>query len=169
MSWVNKKRKMIITRRIEVFVCESDKGLRKEYYDKLYKIRDVARDAANAATSHLFILDNSIPYLDEGSKAFIKVLLTQNLSGRILDVGCGYGPIGLVLASFIPHGEFLLIDVNARACMLARENAKNMNLSNVRVVESDIYQNVTGMFDNIVTNPPIRAGKKVIYKIYMVL
>ena len=105
-------------------------------------------------------------YLDEGSKAFIKVLLTQNLSGRILDVGCGYGPIGLVLASFIPHGEFLLIDVNARACMLARENAKNMNLSNGRVVECDIYQNVTGMFDNIVTNPPIRAGKKVIYKIF---
>ena len=54
---------MIITRRIEVFVCENDKEHRKAYYDKLYAIRDVARDAANAATSHLFMLDNSIPYL----------------------------------------------------------------------------------------------------------
>lgn len=105
-------------------------------------------------------------YLDEGSNAFLKVLLKQNLSGRILDVGCGYGPIGLVLASFIPQAEFLLIDVNTRACMLARENATNMKLPNVKVVESDIYQNVEGTFDNIVTNPPIRAGKKVIYKIF---
>ena len=63
---------MIITRRIEVFVCESDKGLRKEYYEKLYAIRDIARDAANAATSHLFMLDNSIPYLDDKSKEAIK-------------------------------------------------------------------------------------------------
>ena len=58
---------MIITRRIEVFVCESDKEQRKACYDNLYAIRDIARDAANTATSHLFMLDNSIPYLDEGS------------------------------------------------------------------------------------------------------
>ena len=68
---------MIITRRIEVFVCESDKGLRKEYYEKLYAIRDIARDAANAATSHLFMLDNSIPYLDDKSKEAIKFVGTK--------------------------------------------------------------------------------------------
>ena len=62
---------MIITRRIEVFVCDSDKEQRKAYYDKLYAIRDIARDAANAATSHLFMLDNSIPYLDDESKEAI--------------------------------------------------------------------------------------------------
>lgn len=65
---------MIITRKIEVFVCESDKDLRKEYYDKLYAIRDVARKAANAATSHLFMLDNSVPYLDEETKNNIQYL-----------------------------------------------------------------------------------------------
>lgn len=65
---------MIITRKIEVFVCESDKDLRKEYYDKLYAIRDVARKAANAATSHLFMLDNSVPYLDEETKGKMQYL-----------------------------------------------------------------------------------------------
>ena len=68
---------MIITRRIEVFVCENDKEHRKAYYDKLYAIRDVARDAANAATSHLFMLDNSIPYLDDKSKEAIKFVGTK--------------------------------------------------------------------------------------------
>lgn len=68
---------MIITRRIEVFVCENDKEQRKAYYDKLYAIRDIARDAANAATSHLFMLDNSIPYLDEQSKEAIKFVGTK--------------------------------------------------------------------------------------------
>ena len=68
---------MITTRRIEVFICEDDKDLRKEYYDKLYKIRDIARDAANAATSHLFMLDNSIPYLDDKSKESLRFVGTK--------------------------------------------------------------------------------------------
>ena len=71
------RKTMIITRRIEVFICEDDKDLRKEYYDKLYKIRDIARDAANAATSHLFMLDNSIPYLDDKSKEMIRFVGTK--------------------------------------------------------------------------------------------
>ena len=64
---------MIITRKIEVFVCESDKDLREEYYDKLHTIRDIARKAANAMVSHLFMLDNSVPYLDEETKNNIQV------------------------------------------------------------------------------------------------
>ena len=68
---------MIITRKIEIFICESDKELRKYYYERLYKLRDTARDAANAATAHLFMLDNQIPYLDEESKNNIKYLGTK--------------------------------------------------------------------------------------------
>ena len=59
---------MVITRKIEVFICESDKDLRRSYYDKLYDIRNIAQKAANAATSHLFMLDNKIPYLDEAGE-----------------------------------------------------------------------------------------------------
>ena len=105
-------------------------------------------------------------YLDEGTNAFLKVLLKQNISGRNLDVGCGYGPIGGVLAYFYPGANFILIDINTRACALALENTRALGLNNVEIVESDIYQNVEGTFENIFINPPIRAGKKVIYKMF---
>ena len=105
-------------------------------------------------------------YLDEGTNAFLKVLLKQNISGRNLDVGCGYGPIGGVLAYFYPGANFILIDINSRACALALENTRALELNNVEIVESDIYQNVEGTFENIFINPPIRAGKKVIYKMF---
>lgn len=105
-------------------------------------------------------------YLDEGSYALMKVLIKQNIQGRNLDVGCGYGPIGGSLAYFYPDSQFILIDINIRACALARENVQALNLTNVEVIESDIYQNVEGTFDNIFINPPIRAGKKVIYKMF---
>ena len=68
---------MIITRKIEVFVCESDEDLRRSYYEKIYDMRNVARNAANAATSHLFMLDNKIPYLDEESKKSIQFVGTK--------------------------------------------------------------------------------------------
>ena len=68
---------MIITRKIEIFVCESDKELRKAYYEKLYAIKNIAHAAANAATSHLFMLDNKIPYLSEESRETIQFIGTK--------------------------------------------------------------------------------------------
>lgn len=104
--------------------------------------------------------------IDEGTYAFLKVLIPLRLKGRILDVGCGYGALGLTLASFIPSSDFVLVDVNDRALNLASENIKRLNLRNVTCLRSDIYQNVEGQFDSIVINPPIRAGKKVIYQMF---
>lgn len=71
---------MVITRKIEVFIPDSDKDQRRAYYDKLYAIKNIARDAANAATSHMFHLDNTIPYLDETSKQSIQYLGTKGTS-----------------------------------------------------------------------------------------
>ena len=105
-------------------------------------------------------------YLDEGSHALMKILIKQDMSGRNLDVGCGYGPIGGIMAYFNPGAQFILIDINTRACALAKENTRALGLNNVEVIESDVYQNVEGTFDNIFINPPIRAGKKVIYKMF---
>lgn len=65
---------MIITRKIEVFVCESDKDLRRAYYDKLYANRDIAVKVANMAVSHLFALDNTMPYLSDDDKETITFL-----------------------------------------------------------------------------------------------
>lgn len=60
-----------------MFICESNKDLRRSYYDKLYDIRNIAQKAANAATSHLFMLDNKIPYLDEASREAIRFVGTK--------------------------------------------------------------------------------------------
>lgn len=104
--------------------------------------------------------------LDEGTSAFLKVLLPLHLGERILDLGCGYGALGLTLAYFAPDSVFVVADINLRALRLTRENVASLGLKNVTVVESDIYQNIQGAFDTIVINPPIRAGKKVIYAMF---
>ena len=65
---------MVITRKIEVFICENDKDQRRAYYEKLYANRDIAVKAANLAISHLFALDNTMPYLSEESKESIEFL-----------------------------------------------------------------------------------------------
>ena len=65
---------MVITRKIEVFIPESDKDQRRAYYDKLYANRDVAVKVANMAVSHLFALDNTMPYLSDEDKEKIEFL-----------------------------------------------------------------------------------------------
>ena len=59
---------MVITRKIEVYVCESNKDLRKQYYDKICKCRDIAVKTANLGVSHLFMLDNTTPYLSDDDR-----------------------------------------------------------------------------------------------------
>ena len=120
-------------------------------------------------TKYTFISDNGVfskGEVDYGSIALLKILLKQNFTGNILDIGCGYGTIGLILAKNFPECNFLLSDVNIRACALAGENKKSFGVKNVEIIESDIFQNIDKNFDYIVTNPPIRAGKKVIYSIF---
>ena len=65
---------MVITRKIEIFVCEDDKDLRKEYYQKLYDSRNVAVKVANMAVSHLFALDNTMPYLTDEAKDIVQFI-----------------------------------------------------------------------------------------------
>lgn len=104
--------------------------------------------------------------LDRGSKILIETILKLKLDGDILDLGCGIGVIGLTLAYF-DKNNYTLSDVNARAVSLAQKNANNLNLSfRVKVIESDIFTNIKEDFDYILLNPPIRAGKKVIYQMY---
>lgn len=104
--------------------------------------------------------------IDAGTYAFLKVLIPLQLHGRILDIGCGYGALGLTLASFMPETQFVLSDVNERALNLTKSNIQSLKLMNVTCLQSDIYQNIEGLFNAIVINPPIRAGKKVIYQMF---
>ena len=86
----------------------------------------------------------------------------------LLDVGCGYGPIGITIAKLYPYLNIKMIDINERAISLAKKNVEQNKAQNVTVLKSNIYENIKEeeSFDYILTNPPIRAGKKVIYEIY---
>lgn len=106
--------------------------------------------------------------IDKGTEIFLKTLLPISLKGRILDIGCGIGVIGLTLAYFNPSIELTCSDVNTRALTLCKENADKLALSQrVTCLQSDIYKQIEGLYDSIVSNPPIRAGKKVTYEIYL--
>jgi 16S rRNA (guanine1207-N2)-methyltransferase len=104
--------------------------------------------------------------LDVGSRLLINVLLQDTLSGTCLDLGCGYGPVGLTLASLNPNLTLTLADVNERAVIDARHNAQRLGLTNLQILTSDGFQELTQNFDVIAFNPPIRAGKKTIYRLY---
>lgn len=121
-------------------------------------------------TSFTLNVDNGVfskGHLDEGSNLLIRTLLKVDLGKKILDIGCGYGPIGLTLAKLNPSINVICSDVNTRALRLCIENVDALNLSHqVTTLQSDIYTNIEGQFDSIVSNPPIRAGKKVTYEIY---
>ena len=105
--------------------------------------------------------------VDEGSYAFLKVLLPLDLGNTILDLGCGYGTIGLTLAKAHEQARITLADVNPRAVALCKRNADTLKLSpRVTILQSDIYEKIEGPYDSIVVNPPIRAGKAVTYRMY---
>ncbi|MFD1486183.1 class I SAM-dependent methyltransferase [Lacticaseibacillus baoqingensis] len=115
-----------------------------------------------------FTADNGVfskHTIDYGSRVLIAVVAQAQPSGTLLDVGCGYGPIGLALAKADPSLQVTMSDVNQRALALAQRNAKANGIQNVTIIESAAYAAITGHFDTIVTNPPVRAGKAVVSEI----
>ena len=84
-----------------------------------------------------------------------------------VDMGCGYGVFGIVLAKILLV-KVDMVDVNLRALHLSKRNAKLNDVTNlVSIFESNCYQNISTKYSTIITNPPIRAGKKIVYDIVM--
>ena len=106
--------------------------------------------------------------IDFGSVLLIETMDIQD-GMNVLDVGCGYGPIGLTAATLTPAGRVKMIDVNERAVLLARKNLEINHITNGEVVVSDLFSSIgeDERFDVIVTNPPIRAGKKIVHDIFV--
>lgn len=117
-----------------------------------------------------FLTDNGVfskDGLDFGSRLLLEVIPREEVGGKILDMGCGYGVLGIVLARMTSK-KVDMVDVNHRALHLSKRNAKLNGVSDlVSIFESDCYSNVSGKYSTIVTNPPIRAGKKIVYDIVM--
>lgn len=107
--------------------------------------------------------------MDFGSRLLIDTfILNENVEGKILDMGCGYGPIGISIAASYPTRIVDMADINSRAIGLSKENASSNGISNVHIFESDRFEkvDVTPQYAAILTNPPIRAGKKVVHEIF---
>ncbi|CAM3764133.1 MULTISPECIES: class I SAM-dependent methyltransferase [Paenibacillus] len=104
--------------------------------------------------------------IDYGSRVLIDAMEFAP-DASVLDVGCGYGPIGLTAARLAPQGHVTMIDINSRAVELARENARHNGITNVTILESDLFAAVKDQaFDVVLTNPPIRAGKETVHTIF---
>ena len=106
--------------------------------------------------------------LDFGTRLLLENLPIEKMSGDILDLGCGYGVVSIILSKLI-DAHFDAVDVNRRALHLAQMNMKLNDAHNINFFESYCYDEIdkNKLYDYIITNPPIRAGKDVVYKMLM--
>lgn len=120
-------------------------------------------------TKFIFYTDNGVfskDGLDFGSRLLLETIPLEEVGGKVLDMGCGYGVLGIVLNKVLSCSVDM-VDVNLRAIHLASINIKENHCQNVCVFESNVYSNINSKYTCIITNPPIRAGKKVVYDIVM--
>ena len=103
-------------------------------------------------------------HVDLGSELLCRAL-PQTLSGEVLDMGCGWGAMTVMTLAKCPEVRLTMADVNERALALAVSNVEK-NRMQARAVLSDGFAGIDGLFDAVITNPPIRAGKAVIYKMF---
>ncbi|WP_240421600.1 class I SAM-dependent methyltransferase [Paenibacillus periandrae] len=130
----------------------------------LHQIQETLR-----GRSYTFMTDAGVfskKGVDYGSRVLIESLQIPERS-EVLDVGCGYGPMGIAAAGLAHHGKVTMVDINERAVELARMNAERNRVTNVEIVQSDKLDAVMNRtFDVVITNPPIRAGKETVHQIF---
>ena len=105
----------------------------------------------------------SMKDLDFGTKLLIENAKIPEDDAEVLDLGCGYGIIGIAIKKHYPNAKIFMCDINERAIMVSKENC-SMNNADIKVLKSDIYSNPEfheKKFDVVLTNPPFSAGKDV--------
>lgn len=136
----------------------NDENLKSDIKEYKIKIEDIL---------FKFKTDNGVfskGELDFGTKVLIDTVLKEEILGNVLDLGCGYGVIGIVLNK-IKNVYVDLIDINKRAIHLTKLNIKDNDCNNINCFESDGYLNINKKYNVIVTNPPIRVGKEKLYSL----
>ena len=102
--------------------------------------------------------------VDNGTRVLVENCIVKN-NWKVLDLGCGYGVIGVVIGKMFPKTIILMVDVNKRALKLAKMNIELHNIENAEVKYSNLYSTVKGKFNTIIVNPPITAGRKLCFRI----
>ena len=132
---------------------------------------------SNIRRTECFILNNRFTFLtdngvfskdglDFGSRLLLESIPLDEVGGKILDMGCGYGVFGIILSK-VTSAHVDMVDVNLRAIHLTEMNIKENNICDACVFESNCYDNISSTYTSIITNPPIRAGKRIVYDIVM--
>nr|WP_090892770.1 methyltransferase [Evansella caseinilytica] len=104
--------------------------------------------------------------MDFGTRLLIESFNPPEAAGAIGDVGCGWGAIGIAVGKKYPARRIVMTDINERAVELAKLNAQLNGVGNAEVLQTNLLEGVTDSFAAVMTNPPIRAGKKVIFALY---
>ena len=132
---------------------ENDMNLKSEIKELSYKYN---------SSFFMFYSDNGVfskRGIDYGSKLLLETYLKENITNKkVLDVGCGYGFIGIVV-SLLTDSYVDMIDVNKRAVHLTKRNIKKYKDFKGSAFISDAYENINDKYDIVITNPPIRVGK----------
>ena len=134
---------------------QNDKNIKSE--KRLIKFNFNNKEFSMYSDNGVFSKDK----FDFGTRVLLENIDIRNFCGKVLDLGCGTGVVGLILGTFNKNITIDMVDVNERAIKIAKENIKLNNLNN-NIFISDVYSNITDKYDYIITNPPIRAGKEVI-------
>lgn len=100
--------------------------------------------------------------LDRGTEALLKVCVDQPLKGKVADLGCGIGVVGVILSHFFSDLEMTGVDVNPRSVELANINYEKYNVNGVNKIQDGL----DGMYDFVISNPPIRVGKEKMYSLF---
>ena len=107
----------------------------------------------------------SVKRIDPGTRVLIESMLLPE-RGCVLDIGCGYGVIGIVAAKLRPELNVIMTDVNRRAVLLSRQNAEKNRTLNVEVHQGSLYTPISGTcFDCVLSNPPVSAGMQTVEEI----
>lgn len=105
--------------------------------------------------------------LDFGSRLLLENFSAPDADGEMIDVGCGWGALGLTIASLYPERTVHMVDINERSVGLSKENAANNQIRNVNIYEQDLLEGQKPeTFAAVITNPPIRAGKQTVFRLY---
>ena len=130
---------------------------------KIYKVKTILRGMSFEFLTAPGVF--SYRKVDKGTRILIESMILPK-EGTILDLGCGYGVIGIVTAKLNPKLKIIMTDVNKRAIWLAKRNVELNQVKNVKILQGDLYSPVMNQkFDAIITNPPIHAGLKTVFKI----